>query len=106
MSRSGSGHTGKKARLWKVVYENGQEVSRDIFNNSTYSASPVTVNVGTASDNAEASAIVRAAIASQDEGQINNAIAQAQAKIAEDAKKAEEAAQNAQNAAPPEAPTP
>ena len=106
MSRSGSGHTGKKARLWKVVYENGQEVSRDIFNNSTYSASPVTVNVGTASDNAEASAIVRAAIASQDEGQINNAIAQAQAKIAEDAKKAEEAAQNAQKAAPPEAPTP
>lgn len=106
MSRSGSGHTGKKARLWKVVYENGQEVSRDIFNNSTYSASPVTVNVGTASDNAEASAIVRAAIASQDEGQINNAIAQAQAKIAEDAKKAEEAAQNAQNSAPPEAPTP
>lgn len=105
MSRSGSGHTGKKARLWKVVYENGQEVSRDIFNNSTYSASPVTINVGTASDNEEASAIVRAAIASQDEGQINNAIAQAQAKIAEDAKKAEEAAQNAQNAAPPEAPT-
>lgn len=110
MARSGSGHTGKKARLWKVVYENGQEVSRDVFNNSTYSASPVTVNVGTASDNAEASAIVKAAIASQDEGQINNAIAQAQAKIAEDARKAEEeaknaqSAQDAQNAAPPEAP--
>lgn len=103
MSKSDSGHTGKKARLWKVVYENGQEVSRDVFNNSTYSASPVTINVGTASDNAEASAIVRAAIASQDEGQINNAIAQAQAKIAEDAKNAEEAAQNA---VPPEAPTP
>ena len=68
------------------------------------------MNVGTASDNAEASAIVRAAIASQDEGQINNAIAQAQAKIAEGARKAEEEAKNAQNAqdaqsaAPPEAP--
>lgn len=74
MTKSGSGHTGKTARLWKVVYENGQEVSRGIFNNSTYSASPVTVNVGTASDNAEASALVKAAIATQDEGQINNAI--------------------------------
>ena len=105
MIKSGSGHTGKTARLWKVVYENGQEVSRDIFNNSTYSASPVTVNVGTASDNAEASALVKAAIATQDEGQINNAIAEA--KIEEAAKKAEEEAQNAQNAqnaTPPEAP--
>lgn len=104
MARSGSGHTGKKARLWKVVYENGQEVSRDVFNNSTYSASPVTINVGTASDNAEASALVRAAIASQDEGQIHNAIAQAQEKIAEDARKAEEAAQSAQDTTPPVAP--
>ena len=107
MIKSGSGHTGKTARLWKVVYENGQEVSRDIFNNSTYSASPVTVNVGTASDNAEASALVKAAIATQDEGQINNAIAEAKAKIEEAAKKAEEEAQNAQNAqnaTPPEAP--
>ena len=105
MTKSGSGHTGKTARLWKVVYENGQEVSRDIFNNSTYSASPVTVNVGTASDNAEASALVKAAIATQDEGQINNAIAEAKAKIEEAAKKAEEEAQNTQNATPPEAPT-
>ena len=105
MTKSGSGHTGKTARLWKVVYENGQEVSRDIFNNSTYSASPVTVNVGTASDNAEASALVKAAIATQDEGQINNAIAEAKAKIEEAAQKAEEEAQNTQNATPPEAPT-
>ena len=105
MTKSGSGHTGKTARLWKVVYENGQEVSRGIFNNSTYSASPVTVNVGTASDNAEASALVKAAIATQDEGQINNAIAEAKAKIEEAAQKAEEEAQNTQNATPPEAPT-
>ena len=80
-------------------------MSRGISNNSTYSASPVTVNVGTASDNAEASALVKAAIATQDEGQINNAIAEAKAKIEEAAQKAEEEAQNTQNATPPEAPT-
>ncbi len=107
MTKSGSGHTGKTAKLWKVVYENGQEVSREVFNSSTYSASPVTVNVGTASDNAEAAALVKAAVATQDEGQIHNAIAEAKAKIEEAAKKAEEAqnAQNTQNATPPEAPT-
>lgn len=100
MEKSGSAHVGKTARLWKVVYENGQEVSRDVFNNSKYRASGVTVNVGTASDNAEASALVKAAIASQDEAAIQQAIADAKAKI-------EAAAQQAaQNAAPEPTPTP
>lgn len=93
-SKSGSPHTGKTARLWKVVYENGQEVSREVFNDSSYMSSPAIVRVGTASDNAEASAIVNSAIASQDEGTINAAIAQAKALIAEQAQKqAEEQAQ-------------
>lgn len=48
---------------------------------------------------------IKAAIATQDEGQINNAIAEAKAKIEEAAQKAEEEAQNTQNATPPEAPT-
>ena len=40
------------ARLWKVTYENGEEVSREVINNSTYQTSDVTVKVGTKSDNA------------------------------------------------------
>lgn len=105
MERGGSPHTGKVAQLWKVVRENGQEVSREVFNKSRYSMSPVIIKVGTASDNAEAAALVNAAIASQDEGQINAAIAAAKAKIEEAASKAaEEAAKKeAENKAAEEA---
>lgn len=106
MTKSGSAHTGKTARLWKVVYENGQEVSREVFNNSAYSASPIIVNVGTASDNAEASALVQAAIATQDEGRINSAVAEALAKIAAASQQPEEGAQDTQNTAPLQPPTP
>lgn len=69
---------GSTARLWKVVYENGEEVSRDVINNSTYSAADEKIVVGTASDNAEASELVRAAIATQDEAKIQEAISKAQ----------------------------
>lgn len=41
-----SAHIGYRARLWKVVYENGVEVSREVVNNSTYAASPRTAVVG------------------------------------------------------------
>jgi len=43
-----SGHNGVKARLWKIVKENGVEVSRDIFNSSNYMMSPKTTYIGTA----------------------------------------------------------
>lgn len=79
MNEEGSYISGRMARLWKVVYENGKEVSRDVINNSTYKASVVTVNVGTASDNPEASSVVRSAIATQDESKIWDAIGKAQA---------------------------
>ena len=42
-------HIGYVARLWKVVTVDGVEESREIFNKSTYKASPKIVNVGTAS---------------------------------------------------------
>lgn len=77
-----SKHTGMKAKLWKVVTENGVEVSRTVANNSSYAASPGTYNVGTATDNAEAKNIVTSAIATQNESQIRAAVAQAQALIA------------------------
>lgn len=43
----GSPHVGKTARLWKVVKENGKEVSRDVVNESEYRRSDEIVRVGT-----------------------------------------------------------
>lgn len=80
---SGQAHTGYTARLWKVVTENGKEVSRDVFNNSTYRSTDNVYAVGTASGNPEASAIVSAAVGSQDLGTIQSAIGQAQSLVAE-----------------------
>ncbi len=40
-------HIGYKAKLWKVIYENGKEVSRELVNTSSYSAAPQYVTVGT-----------------------------------------------------------
>lgn len=77
-----SAHMGIKAQLWKVVTENGVEVSREKFNKSSYKASPATYHVGVGTDNAEAAAVLNAAIATKDEATIKNAIAQAQAIIA------------------------
>lgn len=74
MQYSGSPHTGKVAQLWKVEYKNGEEVKREIINNSTYEKSDQIIEVGTASDNPEATAMVRNAIATQDAGKINEAI--------------------------------
>lgn len=42
-----SAHTGYKAQLYKIVYENGKEVSRELVNTSTYKAEPRYVTVGT-----------------------------------------------------------
>lgn len=76
---SGSPHTGKTARLWKIVKQDGKEVSRDVINNSTYQKSDQIVLIGTASDNGEASGIVASAIATQDGEKISAAINRAQA---------------------------
>ena len=77
-----SAHLGIKAKLWKVVTENGTEVSREQFNKSSYKASPAVYHVGIGTDNAEAVAILNQAIATQDEATITAAIAQAQALVA------------------------
>ena len=76
-----SAHMGIKAKLWKVVTENGTEVSREQFNKSSYKASPATYHVGVGTDNAEAATIVKNAIATKNEETIKAAIAQAQALI-------------------------
>ena len=82
IKKASSGYTGMKARLWKVVYENGVEVSRDVVNNSTYRASAAVYNVGTASDNAQAAAIVKNAVGSNNRATIEAAIGQAKSLIA------------------------
>ena len=57
-----SAHIGYRARLWKVVYENGVEVSREEVNNSSYSMSPRTAVVGIATDNPDYYARITAAV--------------------------------------------
>lgn len=95
-----AGKKGLKARLWKVVYENGKEVSRDIFNNSVYKASSAKIAVGTKSSKPEYTGMIRTAIKSQNEEKINKAIADVKAKEAEEAaKKAEEEAKKAEEEA-------
>ena len=77
MQTTGSPHTGKVVRLWKIVKINGEQVSREEFNNSTYQKSDKVIEVGTKSDNAAASSLVANAVATQDKDKINAAIAQA-----------------------------
>ncbi|MFA9464505.1 MAG: VanW family protein [Velocimicrobium sp.] len=48
-----SAHVGYKAELWKVVYENGVETSRERINSSSYAAEPAYVTVGTKKEKKE-----------------------------------------------------
>lgn len=41
------GHTGYTARLWKIVKVNGKQVSKKVFNNSSYMSIPTVYRVGT-----------------------------------------------------------
>lgn len=41
------GHTGYTARLWKIVKVDGKQVSKEVFNNSTYMSTPTVYRVGT-----------------------------------------------------------
>lgn len=78
MQTTENAHTGKEARLWKIVYQDGEEVDREVVNNSTYNKTDRVISVGIKSENAEAVSRLQQAIASQDEGKISEAIAQGQ----------------------------
>ena len=84
-----SAHIGYTAQLWKVVVENGVEVSRDVINKSTYKVSPRTATVGTNTDNPAHAARMQAAIAS---GSIDTCKAEAAAIKAELASAAQQQA--------------
>ena len=64
-----SAHIGYKAQLWKVVYENGVEVSREQINSSSYMKAPrsATVGVGTADEGARNAIMAAIATNSIDE---------------------------------------
>ena len=78
-----SGYDAVKARLWKIVYENGKEVSRDVVNNSSYRSAEALYQVGVKSDVPEATALVKDAIKTQDEKKIEDAIAKAKQLISD-----------------------
>lgn len=59
-----SAHIGYKAQLWKIVEENGTEVSREVINSSSYAVSPRTAVVGVNTDNPVYAARIQAAVAS------------------------------------------
>ena len=61
-----SAHVGYKARLWKVVRENGVEVSREQVNSSSYKMVPRSAVVGVSTADPNAYAQVMAAIATSD----------------------------------------
>lgn len=65
---------GVSAQLWKIVYEDGKEVSRDVINTSYYTSAKKTIGVGTATSDEALKNKVLAAISTQDEETILNAI--------------------------------
>lgn len=62
VSENGSVHVGYKAQLWKVVLENGKEVSRTQVNSSSYRAVPRSATVGIATEDPVAYEEIMAAI--------------------------------------------
>lgn len=103
-----SAHIGYKAQLWKVVRENGVEISREQVNSSSYMKAPRSATVGIATTDEGAYNAIMAAVAtnSVDEvkavaGAYKAAADAAAAQAAADAAAAEAAAQPAPPAEPP-----
>lgn len=84
-----SAHVGYTAQLWKIVEENGVEVSREVINKSSYKVSPRSATVGVNTDNPNYAARINAAVAS---GSIDTCKAEAAAIKAEMAAAAEQQA--------------
>ena len=74
MNYTGSPHTGCEARLWKIVYEDEKEVSKEVFNTSSYQKSNEIVEVGTAGGSDSAVAALDAAVSRQSLSAIQSAI--------------------------------
>lgn len=70
-----SAHIGYKANLWKVVYENGQEVSREMVNSSSYKMVPRSATVGVATADPNAYNEIMAAISTNNIDHVKNVAA-------------------------------
>ncbi len=70
-----SAHIGYKARLWKVVYENGKETSRTQINSSNYKMVPRSATVGVATADPHAYEEIMAAIGTGSIDHVKNVIA-------------------------------
>jgi len=70
-----SAHIGYKTRLWKVVCENGVEVSRTQINSSSYKMTPKSATVGTATADPNAYNEIIAAIGTGSIDHVKNVIA-------------------------------
>lgn len=70
-----SAHTGYKAQLWKIVTEDGVEVSREKINSSSYKMSPRSATVGTATADPNAYNEIMAAIGTGSIDHVRNVIA-------------------------------
>lgn len=70
-----SAHIGYKANLWKVVYENDQEVSREMINSSVYKMVPRYATVGTATQDVNAYNQLMEAIATNSIDHVKNVVA-------------------------------
>lgn len=68
-------HIGYKAKLWKVVTENGTEVSRTQVNSSSYKMVPRSATVGTATADPAAYEEIMAAIGTANIDHVQNVIA-------------------------------
>lgn len=109
-----SAHIGYKAQLWKVVTENGVEVSREQVNSSTYMKAPRSATVGVATEDPGAYEAIMAAVATNSIDQVKAVAgsykAAADAAAAQAAADAAAAAAAQEGAAPPpqqpEAPPP
>lgn len=84
-----SAHVGYTAQLWKIVEENGAEVSREVINKSSYKVSPRSAVVGVNTDNPVYAQRINAAVAS---GSIDTCKAEASAIKAEMAAAAQQQA--------------
>lgn len=70
-----SAHVGYKANLWKVVYENDQEVSREMVNSSSYKMAPRSATVGIATADPNAYNEIMAAISTNNIDHVKNVAA-------------------------------
>lgn len=70
-----SAHVGYKAKLWKVVKENGVEVERTLVNTSSYKMTPRYATVGVATADPNAKNEIMAAIGTSSIDHVRNVIA-------------------------------